>query len=129
ALPIPTPVESAGLPPQPQDRPGRSEQPDASAPANMVASSSTDSLMALATMLPQLPAAGDVPAVPVNPSVEDVRIGNNAKTNTPNPLPGMATNFGPQEDVANGAPQNLPADSTAQTQPAKDDAKAIPAQA
>jgi flagellar hook-length control protein FliK len=91
--------------------------------------SSNDTLVALAMILPQLPPAGDVPAAHVNPPLEDVTIGNNGKTNTPDPLPGIETNASPQKDVANTAAQNLPVDSAAQPQPAKTDAKATPAQA
>jgi len=130
ALPTPIIADPTGLPPPPdgniaplQPRPGRSEQPKANAPSNIDASSN-DSLVALAMMLPQLP-AGDVPAAPINPSVQDVTIGNSSQTGA-NPLPSMETNVAPQKADPNAGAANPSVDTT--PQPAKSDAKAIPAQ-
>ena len=134
ALPNPIIADSTGVqPPQggniapAQPRPARGDRPGAAASTSTATPDA--SLVALAMILPQLPAAGDVPAAPVNPPVADMTIGNTAKTGAPNPLPGMETNFGPQKDVANAAAANLPVDSTAQPQPANGDAKAVAAQA
>ena len=122
---VPPPQDGNVAPAQP--RPGRSERPGAVAPT--AKATPEDTIVALAMILQQLPPAGDVPAAPVNPSVQDVTIGNTAKTSAPNPLPGMEANVGPQKDVANAAAASLPVDSAAQPQPAKGDAKAVPAQA
>ena len=130
ALPTPIIADPTGLPPPPdgniaplQPRPGRSEQPKANAPS-IIDVPSNDSLVTLAMMLPQLP-AGDVPAAPVNPSVQDVTIGNSGQTGA-NPLPGIETNVAPQKADPNAGAANPSVDTT--PQPAKSDAKAIPAQ-
>jgi len=130
ALPTPIIADPTGVPPPAdgnitplQPRPGRSDQPKANAPSNIDAASN-NSLVALAMILPQLP-AGDVPDAPVNSSVQDVTIGNGGQTGA-NPLPGMETNVAPQKTDANAGAANPPADTT--PQPAKSDAKAIPAQ-
>jgi flagellar hook-length control protein FliK len=135
ALPNPNTTDSTGLPPPPdgnlaplQPRPGRSDQTGPNAPASTATPDA--SIVALAMILPQLPPAGDVPAAPVNPSTDDVTIGNaSAEPAGSNPLPVIETNVAPQKDVSNAGAANPPLDSTAQPQPAKSDATAIPAQA
>ena len=132
-LPNPIIADSTGVPPPQggniapaQPRPGRSEPPVANVPTSEATPDT--SLLALTMMMsPQLPPAGDGPAVPINPPAQDVVTGNAAPTDAPNPLPGAEANALPQKPVLSAVAENLPSDATAQ--PAKGDAKAVPAQA